>query len=260
MAAAFGLFAHGCMDFDFSYISVLMLFFGLLSLLPWDPAPAPFARIPKCPGIIASMVMLLLILAGTWMPFSLFMGKFYALQYSKAGLEEDYAASAQYMDRAMGYDVFNPYYKLDLAHILILATDRNRAREANALADEGLELGWHNQDFLYDALEYYGKAGRQDMVLKVLRQIPLLRPLASDGWQTKALALGQLAESHGKAGRREEALALLEEAMAIPQEAERVCQGRLGRAKISQETLRLIERYRIAGAQGDFTHLTDSGS
>jgi tetratricopeptide (TPR) repeat protein len=257
MAAAFGLFAHGCMDFDFSYISVLMLFWGLLSLLSWDPAPAPFARIPKCPGMITSMLMLLLILAGTWTPFSLLMGKFYAVQYSKAGLEEDYGASAQYMDRAIGYDGFNPFYKLDLANLLILATDRNRAQEADALADEGLRLGWHNQDFLYEALEYYGKAGRHDMLLKVLRQIPLLRPLASDGWQTKALVLGQMAERFGEVGRMDEALALLEEAMAIPQEAERVCEGRPGRTKISDETLRLIERYRIAAAQGDVTHLTD---
>jgi hypothetical protein len=56
--------------------------------------------------------------------------------------------------------------------------------------------------------------------------------------------LGELAESYAESGRTAEARELIDEALAVPSEAERVCEGRLGKVQLTAETLRILERYK----------------
>jgi tetratricopeptide (TPR) repeat protein len=243
IAAAAGLFVHSCMDFDFSYISVLLLFWGLLGMLSWESFPLfKPARPPKYPRLFRVSALIVL-LAGGWIPAGVALGNHYGVQYTQAGLEEQYALAERYIEAAQFYDRFSPKAKLSLAYLLISYPDQSRRQEAGALADRALQLGWYDQDFLYEALKYYGAVGDSDAALKVLRQIPLLRPLASDGWQTKVSVLGEIAESHAESGRPEEARELINEALAVPREAERVCEGRLGKVQLTPETLRMLETY-----------------
>jgi tetratricopeptide (TPR) repeat protein len=252
LAAASGLFVHSLMDFDFSYFSVTLLFWGLLSMLPWDvfplfkPAAEPTRprRRPLKYSILVRAAALAALLAGGWIPVSIALGNYQAIQYSKTGSEGDLALAERHIEAAQFYDRFNPKIKLGLAHLLIAYPNQSRRREADALADRALRLGWYDQDFLYDALEYYGSLGNSDAVLKIIRQIPLLRPLASEGWQTKVSVLGELAKNRAESGKPEEARELIDEALAVPQEAERICEGRVGKVQLTQETLRMLEEFR----------------
>jgi tetratricopeptide (TPR) repeat protein len=243
-AAAAGLFVHSCIDFDFSYISVLLLFWGLLGMLSWESFPLfKPARPPKYPRLFRVSALAVL-LTGGWIPVCAALGNYYGVRYTQAGLEEEYALAERHIEAAQFYDRFSPKAKLSLAYLLISYPNQSRRQEADALADRALQLGWYDQDFLYEALKYYGAVGDSDMVLKVLRQIPLLRPLASEGWQTKVSVLGELAESYAESGRTEEARALTDEALAVPLEAERACEGRLGEVRLTPETLRMLETYK----------------
>jgi tetratricopeptide (TPR) repeat protein len=230
------------MDFDFSYFSATLLFWGLLAMLSWDAFPLLKPPSPKRSGILRVLALAAL-LAGGWIPVGVALGNNQAIQYSKAGLEEKFTQAERHIEAAQLYDRFNPKMKLSLAHLLISYPNQSRLQEANVLADRALALGWYDQDFLYDIMEYYKITGDLDTVLKIVRQIPLLRPLASEGWETKVSVLGELAESISESGKPEEARKLIDEALAVPREAERLCEGRLGQVRLTPETLRMLAEY-----------------
>lgn len=220
--AILSLLSHSALDFNFSYLSIPILLWGLIALLEVESAGQfKLTRVKeiKIPSLVAIIVILpILFYSGL-----LFNGTQLAVQGAYAAQQGDLETALDAFDKAASRDSFNSEIHMDNASLSLAIA---RHTEENYWVDKaeyhlmrGLKFSPYNSNALMSAVQFYTTTGEFDNAIKYIDELIEKAPLKVFSYETGINAYIAIGNHYKEIGEDEKAIEAYQEALSLRERA-----------------------------------------
>ena len=210
------LLGHSILDFNFSYLSILLSFGVLLGCLEIQLKSRLLPK--RFPKIVAGV----LILPFLWFSISLYIGHqngIKAVAYIENG---DGQLAFEAFTKAIKKDPFTYRYRLDQAVLLknsgLTQNDQNQLDMAETQMLKAIEYAPYRMDAYQRLISFYIDTQSYDQAVQFSENLPNLAPYQTQGYEQKFNALVAKATDLLKSGEVEEAVNLYTQALKVEEE------------------------------------------
>lgn len=213
LISIFFLLAHSALDFNFSFFSIMILFWVLIACLDIKMLPQRFKfKIPNSVGYILALPFLIV-------SISLYWGHSSALKAVQAVQANDGQAAYESFEKAVKRDPFTHNYRLDLAQLLQLIGTQQGDQELIDLSEKhqlkALKYTPNSIEVHQKLIEFYIDQGDFDKAIELANTAPALAPYRTRGYELKFNALVAKGTYFLQQGDMEQALELYQQAETI---------------------------------------------
>ncbi|AOT70141.1 O-antigen ligase family protein [Geosporobacter ferrireducens] len=207
--AILSLLAHSVLDFNFSYLSILILLWVFLGMLPQIDLPHQIKR----EGFARKIHPLLLV--AVVIPIIFFTGFLYignasareAAAYFKSGHSQEGVVA---FDRAVKADPFDATYRIDMAQILRNISQQNQNQQLLLEAEEHLkkaiQYAPYNDLILSQAALHYLNVGQFDEALPYADKVIEVAPAVANSYEIKTEIYNAVARYYLENNNKKQAL------------------------------------------------------
>lgn len=213
LISIFFLLAHSTLDFNFSYFSIMILFWTIIACLDIKMLPQKFKfKMYNSVGYVLVLPFLIV-------SISLYSGHSSALKAVQAVQANDGQAAYEAFEKAVKRDPFTYNYRLDLAQLLQLIGTQQGDHELVDLSEKhqlkALQYAPNNIEVYQKIMVSYIEQDEFDKAIELANKAPALAPYRTRGYELKFNSLVAKATNLLQRGNVELALELYQRAESI---------------------------------------------
>lgn len=213
LISIFFLLSHSALDFNFSFFSIMILFWVLIACLDIKMLPQRLKfKMHNSVGYILVLPFLIL-------SISLYSGHSAASKAVQAVQTNDGQAAYEAFEKAVKRDPFTHNYRLDLAQLLQLIGTQQGDRELIDLSEKhqlkALRYAPNNIEVYQKIIVSYIEQGKFDKAIELANKVPALAPYRTRGYELKFNSLVAKATHLLQQGDVEQAIELYQQAESI---------------------------------------------
>lgn len=213
LIAIFFLLAHSALDFNFSFFSIMILFWVLIACLDIKMLPQ------RLKFKMHNSVGYVLVLPFLIVSISLYSGHSSALKAVQAVQANDGQQAYEAFEKAVKRDPFTYNYRLDLAQLLQLIGTQQGDQELADLSEKhqlkALKYAPNNIEVYQKIIVSYIEQGEFDKAIELANKVPALAPYRTRGYELKFNSLVAKGTHFLQQGNVEQALELYQQSESI---------------------------------------------
>ncbi|MCD5413933.1 MAG: O-antigen ligase family protein, partial [Clostridiales bacterium] len=237
------LLAHSALDFNFSFLSIALIFWTLIGTIQTHADDTKF-KLPKL--TFHPIYALILITPLLFFTISLYSGHDYGIKAVQAAEEGNFERATEYFEIAVKRDPFQNTFRVDLGHMM-----RQKAvqlgKEGILIASEehylkALKLAPTNALMFQQATSYFMAVGQFDKAIELIDKSVRLAPLKPAMYEQKLALYISMGSHFLDNGKMDEGLELYKRGLSIIEEMKSANIGLRKAIRFTDETVKNINR------------------
>ncbi|SNS43765.1 O-Antigen ligase [Anaerovirgula multivorans] len=237
------LLTHSALDFNFSYLSIPLLMWGLIALVDVESIKDINKTIKnKFNKQIHSLIPLVLILPLIFIAVSFYGGH----QSAASGIrviqqEGDFEKGYALLENAITRDPFNKDFRADIAQLQIMVGEQNQEQVWFQMAEENLQAAMkyvpYNDNILQQIGQVYLSYGEFDRGFEYIEKMIEVAPMRPTNYEAKVSAYTTVGNHYLDVGEKGKAVEMFEKAVSIVEDVKAVNVEEERTIVLNQETM-----------------------
>lgn len=244
------LLTHSTLDFNFSYLSIPLLMWGLIALVDIEPIKDINKTIKnKFNKRIHSLIPLVLTLPLIFIAVSFYGGH----QSAASGIrvlqqEGDFEKGYALLENAITRDPFNQDFRADIVQLQIMAAEQNQEQVWFQMAEENLQAAMkyvpYNDNILRQIGELYLSYGEFDKGFEYIEKMIESAPMRPTNYEAKVSAYTIVGNHYFDVEEEDKAVEMFEKVVDVADNVKKANEEEERRITLNQETMDGVFRAR----------------